>query len=342
MKNSRYCGSADPTRRKNEGKNQGSKHLELSERRRAFARKKRRGKRAERKSARKKHKPARARSRLQELTFGTFNVRTAAVNGVNGIGHIDTPLRLCAAKGCDVIGLQESKRDGTAEIVPCGYRVFFNGDCSGVKGRKGQHEVGLAIHEEIVKKAGEDSITIDCISARLLKAEVSIKSNFVTFVVAFAPTEEAPEGQKAKHIAALNCTVPSVPAREYTFVLTNAKARTVKRGEGEGETDSKVLGAYGRDMLNKNCKLLLGFAEDNKLTLLYTFFCTPKSGVSYTFQSTNRSKGQARLEYILTKQSGRRLIRCVNVRRPPSEASESDHNLVYAEVRIPRRSAPNG
>ena len=109
-------GVPHPTRRKNEGKNLGRKHLELSERRRVFGRKKRQGKRAERKSARKKHKAARARSRLEELTFGTFNVRTAAVNGVNGIGHIDTLLRTCAAKGCDVIGLQETKRDGTSEF----------------------------------------------------------------------------------------------------------------------------------------------------------------------------------------------------------------------------------
>ena len=112
-------GVPHPTRRKNEGKSLGRKHLgmELSERRRAWARKKRRGKQAERNAARMKHKAARARSRLEELTFCTFNVRTAAVNGVNGIGHIDTPLRLCAAKGCDVIRLQEIKRDGTSEIV---------------------------------------------------------------------------------------------------------------------------------------------------------------------------------------------------------------------------------
>ena len=264
-------GVPHPTRRKKEGKNLGRKHLEeLSERRRAFfARKKRRGKRAERKSVRKKHKATRAKSRPEELTFGTFNVRTAAVNGVNGIGHIDTLLRTCAAKGCDVIGLQE------------------------------------------------------------------------TNVVAYAPTEEAPERQKAKYMAALNFTVASVPAREYVFVLTDANARTGKRGEGGGETDSKVLCAYGRDKLNENDKLLLGFAEGNKLALLNTFFCTPKSGVSYTFQSANRSKGQARLDYILTKQADRRLIRCVNVRRPSLEAPESDHNLVYAKVRIPRRPAPN-
>ena len=189
-----------------------------------------------------------------------------------------------------------------------------------VKGRKRQHGVGLAIKEEIVKKAGEDGIAIECISARLLKTRISIKSNFVTFVVAYAPTEEALERQKAKYMAALNCTVASVPVRKYVFVLTDANVRTGKRGEGGGETDSKVLGAYGRDKLNENGKLLLGFAEDNKLALLNTFFCTPKSGVSYTFQSANRSKGKARLDYILRKQADRRIICCVNVRRSPVEA----------------------
>ena len=91
----------------------------------------------EKKSARKKHKAARAKSRLEELTFGMFNVCTAAVDGVNGIGHIDTLLRTCAAKGCDVIGLQETKRDGTSENSASGYRAFFSGDCTMVKGSTG-------------------------------------------------------------------------------------------------------------------------------------------------------------------------------------------------------------
>ena len=77
-----------------------------------------------------------------------------------------------------------------------------------------------------------------------------------------------------------------------------------------------MLDAYGRGKLNENGKLLLGFAKDNKLALLNTFFCTPKSGVPYTFKSANRSKGQARVGYILIKQADRRLIRCVNVHRP--------------------------
>ena len=81
-----------------------------------------------------------------------------------------------------------------------------------------------------------------------------------------------------------------------------------------------MLGACGLDKLNENDKLLLGFAEDSTLALLNTFFCTLRNGVSYMFQSADRSKGQARLDYILTKQADRRFIRCVNVHRPPLEA----------------------
>ena len=51
------------------------------------------------------------------------------------------------------------------------------------------------------------------------------------------------------------------------FVLTNANVRTGKRGEGGGEADNKMLGAYGRDLLNENGKLLLDFAEDTMLAL---------------------------------------------------------------------------
>ena len=89
---------------------------------------------------------------MQELTFGTFNVRTAAFKGVNGIGHIDVLLRICASKGCDVIGLQETKRDGISKIVAAGYRVYFSRDCTGARGNEGQG-VGHAIKEGIVKKS---------------------------------------------------------------------------------------------------------------------------------------------------------------------------------------------
>ena len=77
------------------------------------------------------------------------------------------PAKTCAAKGCNVIGLQETKRDGTSKIVASGYRKYFSDACSGVKGRNGHHGAELAI-KEVVKKAGKDGIAIECIIARLL------------------------------------------------------------------------------------------------------------------------------------------------------------------------------
>ena len=85
-----------------------------------------------------RHEAARARSRLDELTFGKFNVRRPAVNGVNGTGRINTMLRPCTAQCCDVIGQQETKPNVTSEIVASGQHNYFSGDCSGIKGRKGQ------------------------------------------------------------------------------------------------------------------------------------------------------------------------------------------------------------
>ena len=142
-------------------------------------------------------------------------------------------------------------------------------------------------------------------------------------------------------MTAVNSTVASdsVPAQEYVFVLTDTNARIGKRGEGGGEAGSKVF-QYNRYVLNGNGKILLGFAEDNKLSSEH-FFLFPQKWMSYTFQSANRSKRQARLDYILTKQAGHGLVRCVNVHRPPLKAPESDHNLVYAKVRIPHRSVPS-
>ena len=120
-----------PTRRNNEGNNLARKHLELSERRRAFARKKRRGKRVERKPARKKHKAARARSRLEDLTFGTFNVRTAAVNGVNGIGRIDTLLRPCAVCEGFVCGISGAHGGYETAKVHDVRELEWGADCVG-------------------------------------------------------------------------------------------------------------------------------------------------------------------------------------------------------------------
>ena len=103
---------------------------------------------------------------------------------------------------------------------------------------------------------------------------------------------------------------------------------------GVGWTDSKVLGAYGRDDLNGNRERLLIHAPDDKIALLNTYFAIPARGISYTLQSPNRRKAQYWLDYILTRQVYRRLVRNVTARTAPRENAESAYNVVIENICI--------
>ena len=97
-----------------------------------------------------------------------------------------------------------------------------------------------------------------------------------------------------------------------------------------GSKDSKILGAHGRDTLNDNGELLLSFANNHDLTIVNTFFSTRKGGVSHTFNG----RGKKRIDYILTRQRERKLVRNVTVHPQPSFFLISDHNIMSAPVKL--------
>ena len=107
-----------------------------------------------------------------------------------------------------------------------------------------------------------------------------------------------------------------------------------------GEEDCKVIGAYGRDtrVSDSNGTSLLRFAGDNRLALVNTFYSVPKGCTSSTFNGT-RPADRKRIDYIITRQSHRKLVRNVTVHLQPH--ADSDHNIVCARVRIPGRFARN-
>ena len=78
-------------------------------------------------------------------------------------------------------------------------------------------------------------------------------------------------------MVAVNRTVPSMPVRNYVFVLTDAIARKGRRGKGGGEADSNMLGANDRDVLNINVKLTIsGFRRRQQArSFKHVFFASP-------------------------------------------------------------------
>ena len=252
-------------------------------------------------------------------------------------GHAEVLLEKFKVLGCDVIGLQETRRPGRTEFAAAGYRVFCS-RVDGSSGRAGQHGVGLAVKESIIRKA---TWTQELTNERLMSMTFNLtgKSNAVTFVVAYGPTDTVSNTREQKDVfwADLESAVSRAPSSDYLFVLIDANART---GVCMGEEDCKVIGAYGRDtrVSDSNGTSLLRFAGDNKLALVNTFFSVPKGCTSRTFNGT-RPADRKRIDYIITQQSHRKLVRNVTVHLQPH--ADSDHSIVSARVRLLGRFARN-
>ena len=91
-------------------------------------------------------------------------------------------------------------------------------------------------------------------------------------------------------------------------------------------------------MSDSNGTSLLRFAGDNKFALVSTFFTVPKGCTSRTFNGTRPAERKC-IDYIITRQSHRKLVRNVTVHLQPR--ADSDHNIVCARVRLPGRFARN-
>ena len=128
--------------------------------------------------------------------------------------------------------------------------MFCSGADAGKYEKKGNHEVGLAVRESIVAGMDMGDVAVECISAVLMKVRVQLKgkSNGVSFIVDYAPTLDKSTSEKDCFWNSLDEVVKGVPSRDHHLVLMDANARTGVRGIGW--TDSKILGAYGRDELN--------------------------------------------------------------------------------------------
>ena len=310
----------------------------ISNRKKRISRKGRRRARPERRrNAKTSQNVTRARSRTGELNGATWNVRSMSLTGHREAGHAKVLLQKCKVLGCDVIGLQGTRRPVRTEFAAAGYHVF----CSGVDGsssRAGQQGVGLSVKESIIREA---TWTQGLTNERLMLMTFNLtgKANAVTFVVAYGPTDTVSNTREQKDAfwADLKSAVRRVPSSDCLFVLTYANART---GVRMGEKDCKVIGAYSRDtrVSDSDGTSLLRFASENKLALVNMFLFAPKGCTSRTFNGT-RPANRKCIEYIATRQSHRKLVQNVIVHLQPH--ADSDHNIVCAKVRLPGRFTRN-
>ena len=97
-------------------------------------------------------------------------------------------------------------------------------------------------------------------------------------------------GEKYAFWTTLDRVVKEAPEHEQLFVFMDADVRVGRRGGGKlGSEECKVLGAYGRDILNDNGERLLSFSANHGLALLNTFSNTAKNAALRTFNGRGKN-----------------------------------------------------
>ena len=190
------------------------------------------------------------KSQLPRTTYGRW-----AVDGKHGVGRALDVLSVYNRLGCDVIGLQDTRRSGHSAFSQVGSLVYCSGECGDENGgKKGQGGVGPALRTSITHAARPPEF----ISDRMLKVTLELRgrTKAVTFFVAYAPIETHRVSKKHAFWTTLERAVKDVPRHEQLFVLMDANARTGRWEEGRaGNKDDKILGAYVRNTLNDNGEL---------------------------------------------------------------------------------------
>ena len=133
-------GTTEPTSReqytrqeRGQGKRENWKSRREEE---SLARKKRRRGRAERRRLQQSKRRNRARARGRAIAVATHDVRMMAVDGTHRVGRALYFLSVYDRLGCEVIGLQETRRSGHSAFSQAGFLVYCSGECGGENGGK--------------------------------------------------------------------------------------------------------------------------------------------------------------------------------------------------------------
>ena len=189
------------------------------------------------------------------------------MNGTHRVGRAHDVLSVYDRLGCDVIGLQETRRSGHPAFIRADFLVYCSGECGGKNGgKKEQGGVGLGlVVKSSITRAARPAVSSVIACSRL----------HLNYVVEPGPLLLLWRMPQLKH---RTLVINTHSGRPWTglwrrhldpticCVLVNANARTRRRENGGvGSKINTILGAYGRDTLNGIGELLLSFAHNYRV-----------------------------------------------------------------------------
>jgi len=168
----------------------------------------------------------RQRTRIADLTFGTWNIQTMLQPG-KMMEIADEVLKL----GIDLVALQEIRWQGQGEINKKHFTVIY----SGPENQTGQYVTGFIISRKIKKSILE----CEPVNDRFCRIRIRGKFRNLTIISANAPTEDKGEDEKAEFYSKHERICSRLPKYELLIIIGDFNAKV-----GREERSHKVSGKY--------------------------------------------------------------------------------------------------
>jgi endonuclease/exonuclease/phosphatase family metal-dependent hydrolase len=228
--------------------------------------------------------------------------------------------------GMDVVALQEIRWRGHGRVNKNNYSLFY----SGPETRTGQYGTGFIINTKVKRSF----LSFEPLGDRMCKTRLKGRFRNLSFISAYAPTEETDNDEKTEFYDRLDKECSNVPKYDILVLLGDFNAKV-----GKDDFLRHVAGKHSlHNETSENRKLLSQLAEGNRLT-----------NKSICFENKNIHKGTWKvpssgvvnqIDHVLV--SRRHASSIVDVRSARGPNCDSDQYLVKALLRERLADAGSG
>ena len=235
---------------------------------------------------------------------------------MKGRGKLNTVCNEMDRYDLQFLGIAETNWNGQGSFKTCtNHTVLFPGSEEG-------YSHGAAVI--LTRETSNALIGYSPISDRIINVRIQAKPHNITFIQCYAPTSLASDKEIDSFHNSLQETMDSIPNRDIKVVMGDFNAKV-----GQGSTNV-ACGKFGLGKQNIRGEDLLKFCSSNNLTIANTLFQKHPRHLYTWISPDNRTRNQ--IDYITLSQKWKSNIK--NVRTRPGADCNSDHQLLWAEIRF--------
>ncbi|KAI8496714.1 hypothetical protein Bbelb_253690 [Branchiostoma belcheri] len=225
-------------------------------------------------------------------------------------------------------GLCEVRWPGNGETVAGDHCLFW----SGPEDRTGLYGVALAIPKQLRGSL----LSWKPVSDRLLTARLLHQHGKMTVIVAYGPTDVAPDQDKDLFFDQLQELVQDAPQHDITIVLTDANATLCQASRSA--SSQNVLGPISADpSTNDNGSRLLDLCRATNMSIADSWF--PRKRIHHWTWYSPDGRTRKAIDHILISARWKSCITNCRVYRG-AQLANTDHRLLVAHMRMKLKADP--